>query len=115
MFTHCVFCHRSFEENESLEHLRAGRRLAYDPVQGRLWHICSSCRRWTLAPIEERWEALEELERLVADRSRLLAETDNIALLRAEDLKIVRVGRTLTLGRCQPDSPPDSSWMRFSR
>lgn len=106
MFTHCVFCHRSFEENQSLEHLRAGRHVAYDPAQGRLWHICTSCRRWTLAPIEERWEALEELERLVTDRSRLLAETDNIALLRSEDLKIVRVGRTdLT----------EEAWWRFGR
>ncbi len=106
MFTHCVFCHRPFEENESLEHLRAGRRLAYDPAQGRLWHICSSCRRWTLAPIEERWEALEELERLVTDRSRLLAETDNIALLRSGDLKIVRVGRT---------NLTEEAWWRFGR
>ncbi|MDX1578780.1 MAG: hypothetical protein R3266_09850 [Gemmatimonadota bacterium] len=106
MFTHCVFCHRPFEENESLEHLRAGRRLAYDPARGRLWHICRSCRRWTLAPIEERWEALEELERLVTDRSRLLAETDNIALLRGEDLEIVRVGRT---------NLDEEAWWRFGR
>lgn len=106
MFTHCVFCHRPFEENESLENLRAGRHVAYDPGRGRLWHVCRSCRRWTLAPIEERWEALEELERLVTDRSRLLAETDNIALLRSEDLKIVRVGRT---------NLDEEAWWRFGR
>jgi len=106
MFTHCTFCHRPFEENESLEHLRAGREIAYDPAQGRLWHVCRSCRRWTLAPIEERWEALEELERLVSDRSRLLAETDNVALLKSADLKIVRVGRT---------NLREEAWWRFGR
>ncbi len=106
MFTHCVFCHRAFEANESLAHLRAGRHVAYDPARGRLWHICGACRRWTLAPIEERWEALEELERLVTDRSRLLAETDNIALLRSGDLKIVRVGRT---------NLTEEAWWRFGR
>jgi len=106
MFTHCTFCHRAFEANESLENLRAGRELAFDPARGRLWHICPSCRRWTLAPIEERWEALEELERLVRDRSRLLAETDNVALLRSEDLKIVRVGRT---------NLTEEAWWRFGR
>jgi hypothetical protein len=106
MFTHCTFCHRPFAANESLEHLRAGREVAFDPARGRLWHICRSCRRWTLAPIEERWEALEELERLVTDRSRLLAETDNVALLRCEDLKIVRVGRT---------NLTEEAWWRFGR
>ncbi|MDX1393834.1 MAG: hypothetical protein R3195_05565 [Gemmatimonadota bacterium] len=106
MFTHCTFCHRPFDDNESLEHLRAGREVAFDPDRGRLWHICRSCRRWSLAPIEERWEALEELERLTRDRARLLAETDNVALLRAEDLKIVRVGRT---------NLDEEAWWRFGR
>lgn len=40
-----------------------------------------------------RWEALEDLERLTRDRGRLLAETENIGLLRAGDLEIVRVGK----------------------
>jgi hypothetical protein len=106
MFTHCTFCHRPFQANESLEHLRAGREVAYDPERGRLWHICRSCRRWTLAPIEERWEALEELERRVTDDSRLLAETDNVALLRTGDLRVVRIGRTHL---------PEEAWWRFGR
>jgi hypothetical protein len=28
-------------------------------VRGRLWAVCSSCGRWTLAPFETRWEVLE--------------------------------------------------------
>jgi len=67
--------------------------VAYDPTRGRLWAICKTCRRWSLTPMEERWEALEELERLVKDRARLLSQTDNIALLRHGKLEIVRVGR----------------------
>lgn len=93
MFTRCLVCHAEFPANETLEHLRVGRRVAYDAGRGRLWAVCESCRRWTLAPLEERWEAMEELERIVTDRARLLAQTDNIALLRFADLEIVKVGQ----------------------
>jgi len=55
--------------------------------------VCKECKRWSLAPIEERWEALDELEKITRDRARLLSQTENIALLRAEGLEIVRVGR----------------------
>ncbi|HEX9106263.1 MAG TPA: hypothetical protein VF832_03535, partial [Longimicrobiales bacterium] len=93
MFDRCLYCHRDLPANEALEHFPVGRRVAYDPGRGRLWAVCPACRRWNLAPIEERWEALEELEKAVKDRSRLLSQTDNIALLRSGELDIVRVGR----------------------
>jgi hypothetical protein len=104
MFARCLSCHRSFEENESLERLRTGRRVAYDPERGRLWTLCSACRAWNLAPIEERWEALEELERLTRDRGRLLASTDHVGLIEAEDLEVVRVGRAKL---------PEEAWWRY--
>lgn len=90
--TRCVFCHKSFPDNGVFGHLPPGHRLAYDPERGRLWVVCESCRRWNLAPIEERWEALHQLERMVRDRGRIVAETDNIALLSAGELTIIRVG-----------------------
>lgn len=106
MFTRCLVCQSPFDENEALEHLPRGRRVAYDPEKGRLWAVCRSCRRWSLAPIEERWEALEELEKLVTDQGRLLSQTDNIALLRAGPLEIVRVGRA---------NLTEESWWRYGR
>jgi hypothetical protein len=72
--------------------------VAYDLDKGRLWVVCRRCRRWTLAPIEARWEALEEVDRLVSGGSRglkgvrVLAKTDNVALLRAGPLEIVQIG-----------------------
>ncbi|MBX6364442.1 MAG: hypothetical protein IRZ00_11290 [Gemmatimonadetes bacterium] len=93
MFDRCLFCHRQLPRNEELGHLPHGRRVAFDPVRGRLWAVCPACRRWNLAPIEERWEALEELEKLTTDRAKLLSQTDNIALLRVGELEVVRVGR----------------------
>ncbi|MGH7502463.1 MAG: hypothetical protein ACREL7_11990 [Longimicrobiales bacterium] len=93
MFTRCIFCHGEFGSNQSLEHFPLARRIAFDPSRGRLWAVCEGCRRWSLAPIEERWEALEEIEKLATDRGRLLSQTENIALIRAEDIDIVRVGR----------------------
>lgn len=106
MFKRCLFCHKPFKANESLEYLPLGERLAYDPLRGRLWTICHACRRWTLAPIEKRWEALEELERLTTDKARVLAQTEQIALLRAENLQIVRVGRA---------NLAEEAWWRYGR
>ncbi len=106
MFTRCLVCNTPFDGNEVLEHFPRGTRVAYDPDRGRLWAICSNCRRWTLAPIEERWEALEELEKLTTDRARLLSQTDHIALLRAGPLEIVRVGRA---------NLTEEAWWRYGR
>lgn len=106
MFTRCLICAAPFEDNDVLEHFRSGLRVAFDPARGRLWTICRSCKRWSLAPIEERWEALEELDRLTTDRARLLSQTDNIALLKAGPLEIVRVGRA---------NLTEEAWWRYGR
>jgi hypothetical protein len=106
VFTRCLVCSTPFEANEQLEHVPHGRRLAYDPGRGRLWAVCPSCRRWSLMPIEERWEALDELEKLTTDRARLLSQTDNIALLRSGTLEIVRVGRAQLT---------EEAWWRYGR
>jgi hypothetical protein len=78
--------------------------VAFDPTRGRLWAICKDCKRWSLAPIEERWEALDELEKIVRDRAQLLSQTENIALLRSGQLEIVRVGRA---------NLAEQSWWRY--
>jgi hypothetical protein len=93
VLTRCLHCYRPFPTNRTLEHLAIGRRIAFDPEHGRLWAVCPACHRWTLAPIEERWEALEQLERLSTGPARLLVQGENIALLETEDLEIVRIGR----------------------
>lgn len=102
----CFFCQRVLPANTSLEQFPVGRRVAYDPEQGRLWAVCPACARWNLAPIEERWEALEQLERLARDRARLLTKTDNIGLLRAGELELVRVGRA---------ELREEAWWRYGR
>ena len=80
MFTHCLVCHTPFQPNEGVEYFSTSTRVAYDAERGRLWAVCRFCKRWSLAPIEERWEALEELEKTVKDRAKLLSQTDNVAL-----------------------------------
>jgi hypothetical protein len=106
MFTRCLVCHTPFQPNNELEHFPRGERIAFDPQRGRLWAVCTQCKRWTLAPIEERWEALEELEKAVTDRARLLSQTDNIALLRLGHLELVRVGRA---------NRTEEAWWRYGR
>ena len=95
MYTTCLFCHTHLGRNEALEAFPVGRRVAYDAEKGRLWVVCRGCERWNLTPQEERWEAIEQAERLYRG-TRLHASTDNIGLARLGDgTEIVRVGRPL--------------------
>ena len=95
MFSTCIVCHAPLGSNASIEHFPVGTRLAFDAERGRLWAICPRCRRWNLAPIEGRWEALEECERAYRGASQRVS-TDNIALARLKDgTDLVRIGRPL--------------------
>ena len=93
MFSRCLFCRKSFPKNGRFQHFPVGRRIAYDPEKGRLWAVCDRCHRWNLWPLEDRHEALYELERAARDRARPIAQTENITLLLIDDVFLVRVGR----------------------
>ena len=95
MYSTCIFCSGRLGANEAVEHFPVGRRLAFDSAKGRLWVVCSACQRWNLTPIEERWEAVEEAERLFRGQ-RLRAQTDNIGLTKLrEGTELVRIGPAL--------------------
>lgn len=95
MYSSCLFCHADLGKNGAVEHFPVGRRLAFDTANGRFWVICQSCKRWNLSPLEERWDAMDECERLY-ERTRLRMSTDNIGLARiAEGTELVRVGPAL--------------------
>ena len=81
--------------NEAIEAFPVGSRVAFDAWRGRLWAICPRCGRWNLAPIEERWEAVEEADRLFTD-TRMRAQSENIGLAKLPDgTRLVRVGQAL--------------------
>jgi hypothetical protein len=91
----CLFCHGHLAANDTVERFPVGRRLAFDPAKGRLWVVCPRCGRWNLTPLEERWEAIEQCERLYRG-TRLRASTDNIGLARLrEGLELIRIGSPL--------------------
>jgi hypothetical protein len=95
VYSTCTFCHASLGKNEALERFPVGSRLAFDQAQGRLWVVCPSCRQWNLSPLEERWEAIEQAEKLYRD-TRLRASTDNIGLARLRDgTDLIRIGEAL--------------------
>jgi hypothetical protein len=106
IFSRCLFCHAAIPNNETFEGLTRGERFAFDSQRGRLWVICSTCRRWNLIPIEERWEALESLERIARDEARLLLHTANISLLRVGTVELVQVGAAHL---------PEEAWWRYGR
>ena len=102
MYSTCLFCTQPLSANEVLEHFPVGRRIAFDAAKGRLWVVCRQCARWNLTPLEERWEAIEEAERLFRG-TRLRVSTDNIGLAKlAEGLELVRVGN--------PQRPEIAAW-----
>ena len=95
MYSTCIFCHTELGANEAVEHFPVGRRLAFDAAKGRLWVVCRKCERWTLTPLEERWEAIEECERSFR-ATKLRVSTDQIGLARlSEGLELVRIGQPL--------------------
>ncbi len=87
-----MFCKKPLGSNEVVESFPVGRRLAFDAAKGRLWVVCTKCRRWNLTPLEERWEAVETCERIFRE-TRTRASTENIGLARhKEGLDLVRIG-----------------------
>lgn len=93
MYRHCPACTRDLGRNEALEHFPVGKRLAFDVERGRLWALCPRCRSWNLAPIEERWEAVEEAERRFEHAEEGLA-TEHITLGKLRDgTELVRIGK----------------------
>ena len=92
MYATCIACHAPLGANEMLERFPVGRKLAIDAAKGRLWVVCRVCKQWNLSPVEERWEAIEEGERLFRD-ARLRVSTDHIGLARLKDgSELIRVG-----------------------
>jgi hypothetical protein len=92
MYKSCMFCHQTLGENQVVEHFPVGRRLAFDSGRGRLWVVCRRCERWNLTPIEERWEAIEDCERLFY-HVRTKVSTENVGLARhPEGTELVRIG-----------------------
>lgn len=95
MYGTCLFCNASLGANEVVETFPVGRRLAFDARRGRLWVVCRRCERWNLSPLEERWEAVEDLERMFRE-TRIRASTENVGLARhREGLELVRIGQPL--------------------
>jgi hypothetical protein len=95
MYSTCMFCNASLGSNEVIEAFPVGRRLAFDAARGRLWVVCRKCERWNLSPLEERWEAVEECERLFRD-THIRVSTEHIGLARVpEGLELVRIGDPL--------------------
>lgn len=106
MLTRCLFCHRPFPANDRFVRARPGRSFAFDPERGRLWVVCDRCHRWTLQPLESRFEALVELERAARDRATPVAHTGNVALLQLDEVTLLRVGRAPLVER---------AWWRYGR
>lgn len=102
MFTTCIHCTANLGRNEAFEAFPVGSRLAFDAAKGRLWAVCRACDRWNLSPLEERWEAIEAMERRFRD-SRLRVSTDNVGLARLkEGVDLIRIG--------EPQRPEMAAW-----
>lgn len=95
MYATCTFCYAALGHNEVLETFPVSRRVAFDPAKGCMWAVCPHCARWNLAPLEERWEAVEECERRFrATALRYSSGNIGMAWLKGE-LDLIRIGPAL--------------------
>ncbi len=92
MFPRCAFCNAKFDGDGGPSGLGVGRRLAFDEWRGRLWVICSRCARWNLTPLDDRLERIEAVAGAACD-GRVVAATEQVALIRSEQYDLVRVGK----------------------
>lgn len=95
MYATCTFCYAALGRNDAIEAFPVAQRVAFDPAKGCIWAVCPQCARWNLAPIEERWEAVEECERRFrATALRYSSGNIGLAWLR-EEMELIRVGPAL--------------------
>jgi hypothetical protein len=95
MYAHCIFCSHALGRNETIETFPVGKVVAFDGWKGRLWAVCPRCGRWNLAPIEERWEAVERAEQAFRD-TRLRVQGENVGVAQLpEGTRLIRVGDAL--------------------
>lgn len=106
MFERCLFCRADLGDNSVVELFSGAGQVAYDPIRGRLWAVCQRCGRWSLVPIESRWEVLETLEQLTRDNARLVGQTENVGLYEHGDVRVVRVGHARLR---------EEAWWRYTR
>ena len=66
--------------------------MAYDPERGRLWNVCPRCSRWTLTPLESRWETLEACEAAVREEGVVRLSTLHLTLVEVMEGELIRVG-----------------------
>ncbi len=93
MYRSCLICHGDLGENDAIPAIPVGRRFAFDPESGYIWIICPACEEWNLAPIDRRWDAVEQCEAAFA------ASTDRqkgsgTAIAAVGDAELVRIGST---------------------
>jgi hypothetical protein len=95
LYRSCLYCTADLGENDVVEPLPIGRRLAFDGRNGRLWVICIGCVKWNLVPFDARLETIDLCERIFRD-TRTRFSTDNIGLARhPSGLELIRIGRAL--------------------
>jgi hypothetical protein len=96
MFRTCAFCNAPLDGDGGPSRLGVGRRLAFDEWRGRLWVICSKCSRWNLTPLDDRLERIDAVARAARDgAARVVAATEQVALIRWQRYDFVRVGKPL--------------------
>jgi hypothetical protein len=95
VYSTCTFCYAALGRNDLLATFSVSSRVAFDPGKGCLWAICPHCARWNLAPLEERWDAVEECERRFRGTA-LRYSSGNIGLAwLGGNVELIRVGPAL--------------------
>jgi hypothetical protein len=106
MYGHCLFCGQPFKGDGEPDDLWPEVRIAFDPERGRIWTVCGHCHGWNLWLLQDRLPTLFHLERIATSGARLLYQTENVALLEANGIELIRVGKT---------ELREEAWWRYGR
>ena len=90
----CAFCDRALPANRVVPGMPMGRRIAFDPVRGRLWVVCGYCGQWNIAALdaEERARAIEHLEQAFHAVTERSATADISTASLGWGVSLIRVG-----------------------
>ena len=89
----CIHCDAKLGQNLLLPEFPVGRKLAFDPVDARLWAVCPKCQRWNLSWLDdsERRAAVARLDQYFA-ATPSKTSTSGIGIAEVGKTQLIRIG-----------------------
>jgi hypothetical protein len=91
MYSDCVACQAELPHSSHAEPLSIDGIVVFNEFTGYVWILCRHCAFWNLVPVEERWETLAAIFRLLDAHRKVVVPADTALALQHEGLTIIGV------------------------